>query len=159
MDPNLVKILAVFVMYCFPGFLCLYWVKTSSSKLEIFIAGLFLICWAAFTLTIIAVSTGAAEALLTDKTLSETSIAELKDFVPYIFIFGAIYTFLFGGVGTNAVSTALIGQFSPENSLDLKRLEQKIENTTKQVNKINSIHWKYLFINIFLFFLYAWVSK
>lgn len=159
MDPNLAKVLAVFVMYCIPGIFCLHWVKNASSKVELFISGLFLIIWAAFTLATIAMVTGMSEALLTDKSINEASKDELKDFIPYVFFFGAIYTFLFGGVGTNAVSTSLLGVFSIERTVDIKTLEKKIEESSKQVQILKKMHWKYLIINIFLMAFYYWVSK
>ena len=107
MDPALYGILKLFILYSLPGFFFL-WALKDSYRLERFLMGLVLISWAAFALGMTTIATGVLEPLISDKDSSEYTIKQARDFLPYVSFFSFVYTFLFGGVGTNAISSSLM---------------------------------------------------
>jgi uncharacterized membrane protein len=163
MDPSLSKILYTMILFCLPGFFCI-WALKDSYRLERFLLGSMLIAFAAFCLSMVAVVIGVLEPLINDSDTASYSLEQAKAFLPYVTFFGFIYTFMFGGVGTNAISSSLASDSSSD--LDRKELEQmkeQLDNISSKVDKLEHVHWK-LFISSIVFFvigiggsLYIWV--
>ncbi|MCF6254510.1 MAG: hypothetical protein L3J38_07160, partial [Thiomicrorhabdus sp.] len=120
MDSNLQAILILFLIYGVVGCMFLYWASIVNSRIEKFFSGLMLIYYAAFLL---AGLTGIAETLnSTEESLKE----QLEGFMQYIYLAVGIFTFLFGGVGTNIVASAI-------TSSDNTKVERE-ENDIKRQN-------------------------
>lgn len=145
MDPVLKLILGIFLVYGLIGGVPLYWAKIATSQKERFFAGLMLMYYAAFMLTGLAIVTGAAESLkLNDVNLKE----QLAGFMQYIFLLGFIFTFLFGGVGTNIVTSALTASDNIDIADSLKRIENKLYELESQNKEVIKWHKAFVISNV-----------
>jgi hypothetical protein len=164
MDPALIKLLWLLSLFCMPGLFFLWAVKASSSRFELFFMGCMLIFWSAFSLVLISVAIGALEPVLDDKDSSEYMINQVKSFLPFLFFFAPIYTFLFGGVGTNAVSSALMDK--NHISIDkehLRKIENKLDKVSEDIGSFKNTRWTYiipsLIISVLCITLSVWLFK
>jgi len=153
MDPALTKILYTFILYSLPG-LFVIWALKDSYRLERFLLGLLLILWAAFSLTIATVALGVLEPLISDTDSAEYTVKQARDFLPYVSMFIFMYTFLFGGVGTNAVSSSLMDKSTVINNDQLSKMQTQLNDISKKVNRIERSHWKYIASSIAIFIIY-----
>ncbi|MFT6216829.1 MAG: hypothetical protein ACJAS3_003247 [Roseivirga sp.] len=152
MDPSLTKILYTMMLFCLPG-LFYIWALKDSYRLERFLLGTMLIAWAAFSLGMIAIVIGIVEPLLSNDDTAEYTLNQAREFLPYVSFFGFIYTFMFGGVGTNAISSALmdVGGRNKIDQRQLNEIKDQLESLTSQVDKIRYFHWKHFFFSVVLF--------
>lgn len=147
MEPALKLILGVFLFYGLLGAAPLCWAKVAQSRTERFFVGLMLMYYAAYMLTGIAVVTGAAESIkLTDVNLKE----QLAGFMQYILLLGFIFTFLFGGVGTNIVTSALTASDNIDIANSLKRIENKLDNVDAQNREAIKWHKFSVILNLLI---------
>ncbi|KLN66073.1 hypothetical protein L1D13_19825 [Vibrio tubiashii] len=121
------KLLLVFLLlYGALGLFPLYWASNAISRLEKGLSGSFLIYYASFMLTMFAL-TGSGIDNLTEKEIME--LTGLDSFKQYVIMLGFIFTFLFGGVGTNVITDALRSKSDQAEVLAaIKRIEAKFEH-------------------------------
>ncbi|EKO3844540.1 hypothetical protein QTO12_25935 [Vibrio owensii] len=151
MNEQLFLVLTYLLVYGAVGLVPLYWAHIAKSNCERLFSGLFLIYYASFMLTMFAISTGAIAGMSEEQI---SSLAKLDDFKQYVILLGFIYTFLFGGVGTNIV-TSSISVNSDERVLKaVERLEVKVDTLLKKAPTPRSNNHKVvigLCFSIFLF--------
>jgi len=150
MDISLTKIILLFLVYGIIGIIPLYWARISISRLEQFLSGLMLIFYASYLLSAVTITTGIARYLL-DCNHGNTDIqSQLIDFIPYIFLFSFIYTFLFGGVGANYVTSSLLANKNIDIENVLIRIEEKIESISEKIDSDVILHKWVLILNIII---------
>ena len=148
MDVNLIKILTLFGLYAVIGLIPLYWASISQSKIERFLSGFMLIFYASFLLTGIAITTGAIDALSNVNEPSEHTAKQISAFLPYIFLGGSLFTFLFGGVGTNVLTSALTTGENIDINNSLSRIERKLDSANEKISAVQKIHTKTTIANV-----------
>ncbi|KAA1153940.1 hypothetical protein EU510_09120 [Pseudoalteromonas sp. FUC4] len=153
MDPALTKILMTFVLFTLPG-LFFIWALKDSYRLERFLMGLVLIVWAAFSLSIATITIGVLDPLITNTNSTEYTVEQARNFLPYVSLFIFLYTFLFGGVGTNAVSSALMDKSVFVNNEQILKMQSQLDDISKKVDNIETFNWKYIISSIVIFVVY-----
>ncbi len=128
MDISLTKILFLFGVYFVVGVVPLYWVRVSTSTLERVLAGMMLIMYASFLLTAIALTTNIFESIMQSHESSEYAQEQTQSVFPIIVFLGSVFTFLFGGVGTNVVTSALLRDSNSELLDAIKNRDKKVIN-------------------------------
>ncbi|EII2397816.1 hypothetical protein LG156_001376 [Vibrio parahaemolyticus] len=126
MHETLKLLLGLLLLYGVFGMFPLYWASNVTSRLEKGLSGGFLIYYASFMLTIFTL-TGSGIDNLPEKEVME--LTGLDSFKQYVIMLGFIFTFLFGGVGTNVLTDALRNKNEQAEVLAaIKRIEDRIEN-------------------------------
>lgn len=115
-------------MYFVVGVVPLYWVRVSTSTLERVLAGMMLIMYASFLLTAIALTTNIFESIMQSHESSEYAQEQTQSVFPIIVFLGSVFTFLFGGVGTNVVTSALLRDSNSELLDAIKNRDKKVIN-------------------------------
>ena len=150
MDISLQKILALISIYGFAGLFFLNSGRLATTKVEQFFSGLILIAHASFLLMII----GHATTNLTELAGSQESTnyvrEQIKHFAPIILFMSGVFTFLFGGVGTNLVSTSLSMSDNKEVISHLERLEARVDSIDYKIKSKKRSDYKHIFINAFV---------
>ncbi|MCS0325548.1 hypothetical protein [Vibrio diabolicus] len=150
MDISLQKMLALILVYGFAGLFFLNSGRIATTKTEQFFSGLILIVHASFLLAVI----GHVTTSLTDLAGQQESIIyvrdQVKEFIPIILFMSGIFTFLFGGVGTNLVSISLSVNENKEVIGHLKKLEARVDSIECQIKTQKRSNYKRIFINTFV---------
>jgi len=133
MDPSLQTVLIIFLIYGIAGIAPLYGAYRSTTRLERFATGFFLIFYAAFMLLGLALVTGTADKLTGLETISLEERNQISGFMQYIIFGGFFFTLLFGSVGANIFTTAIINTDHSEISDILKRIEDKTNEIHRKV--------------------------
>ena len=146
MDPSLQATIALFTLYGIVGFIPLNWARTSSSRKERFASGIMLIYFGAVLLTGLALVTGLADTLAETNRLDSAERKQLGDFMQFVIFGGFVFTFLFGGVGTNMVTLALTGTDNLDIIEQLNHIEAKIDKNKAEIESLTKSHKSLWFI-------------
>lgn len=149
MDISIIKILSLFGGYFLVGCVPLLWVRISTSRLERAFAGTALIIYASFLLAAIALTSNLFESLMQAPESSEYAREQTKSIIPIIVFLGSVFTFLFGGVGTNVVASALSQDANNEVLEAIKNLDNKVHKLTSNEPSLKMHYW-WLGVNTFI---------
>ena len=153
MNTSLINILIIFSIYAITGIFPLFAAYKSTSRFERLTYGFFLIYFSAFVLTGLALVTGVADNLTGTNTLSELDRVDLSEFMQYIIFGGFLFTLLFGSVGANIFTSALIHSDNAEIIESLRKIEKNTTETNEKTNKL-LVNQKWLMaLTIALFFI------
>ena len=148
MDPSLKTVLFVFLFYSLLCVLPLWSTFKSTKRSELMINGAYLIFFASFVLTGLALVTGVAETLAGTKTLDGDKSKQLKDFMQFIIFGGFVITLLFGSVGANIFSSGLLNDSNLAVLKKLDELETKIDKLHESALKQQSTSKSYSAIKL-----------
>lgn len=153
MDISLQKVLVLLSIYGFAGLFFLYSGRIATTNIERFFSGLVLIVHTAFLLTIVGHISTSLAALAQGQESTVYIRDQVKEFIPIIACLGGIFTFLFGGVGTNLVSASLIAKDNTEILSYLEKLDARVETIENYMGqKQQSNYSRILFNVVFLVF-------
>ncbi|MGF1832183.1 hypothetical protein [Photobacterium sanguinicancri] len=160
MSESLKAILILMSIYGVIGLLPLYWASIAKTKWERLFVGVFLIYYASFMLTSFALVTGAVDKLPAEET---SQLVKLSEFNQYVLIMGFIFTFLFGGVGTNIVTSVISADDNTEILRSLHRIESKVDRISRQPSKKSYMHKTVITLNVLvfaltIFIMFSWMS-
>ncbi|EGR3959997.1 hypothetical protein NHG92_18835 [Vibrio cholerae] len=133
MHETLKFLLVLLLIYGVIGMIPLYWASNAKSRLDKVLSGGFLIYYASFTLTLFAVTSSVTDNLSKNEVIELTG---LDNFKQYVIMLGFVFTFLFGGVGTNVITDALRNRNEQAEMLAaIKRIENRLESMSVEVKK------------------------
>lgn len=156
-DISLIKILVFFAIYFVIGFIPLYWAGVSTSSLERFLASMMLIFYASFLLVVISMTTNIFELLAQSSETSKYVQEQTKLVFPLIVFLGSTFTFLFGGVGTNVVTSALCKSDNADILEAIKNIDNKVDNLTSIKESPIKFHCWWLGANTIVLSVGLWV--
>ena len=124
MDKSLLTVVVVFATYSLAGVLPFWSTFKSTKRSDLLANGAYLIFFASFVLTGLALVTGVSEIFAGKEDFTEAQAEELSNFMQYIIFGGFLVSLLFGAVGANIFSSGLL---NTDNSAILNKLSE-IEN-------------------------------
>lgn len=134
MDISLKKTLVMFLIYMAVGFVWLYNGHIAKSRREKLFSGLILITHAAFLLSAIALVTTSLNDLAKAPKTTIYIREQVSGFLPYIVFLSGIFTFLFGGVGTNFVSSAITSEDNKSVLESVDKIEKRMDTLEIKVD-------------------------
>ncbi|KYN84997.1 hypothetical protein ATY37_20000 [Vibrio cidicii] len=148
MDISLQKMLVLISIYGLAGVFFLNSARIANTKIEQFCSGLVLIIHASFLLAVI----GHASTSLTDLASHQESTVyvreQVQEFIPIIVFMSGIFTFLFGGVGTNLVSASFSVSDNSEVISYLEKLEARVDSIEKTIRSRKRSSFQRIFANV-----------
>lgn len=126
----------------------MYSASRANSRVEKFFWGLFLILLASFLLAGAGYVSGAFAALSNSDKATDYIRSQVSDFTPIILILSSIFTFVFGGVGTNLISSAVINTNSCESSNSFFSLENSLDRLTAEISNYRRTNIYLVVVNI-----------
>lgn len=139
MDINLQKMILYFSVYGSIGVVWLFNGYLSKSKIEQLCCGIALILHTAFLLSLITIVSSSLIELANSPKTTEYIDTQVKQFLPYVAFLSSVFTFLFGGVGTNLVSAAIIKNEDLTLVETISRLESRVARVEKSLKKNHSV--------------------
>lgn len=133
MDPSLKAVLLVFLVYSLLCVLPIWSTFKSTKRYELMINGAYLIFFASFVLTGLALVTGVAENLAGARALGSEETKQLEDFMKFIIFGGFVIMLLFGSVGANIFSSGLLNDGNSAVLKKLNEIEAKIDQLQNQL--------------------------
>ena len=133
MDKSLVSTLVLFAVYSIVCVLPLWNSFKSTKRSDLLINGTYLIFFASFVLTGLALVTGVAEGIVGDNKLTKEQTEQISGFMQYIIFASFLVTLLFGAVGANIFSSGLLNDSNAAILNKLKEIENKIERVQYSV--------------------------
>ncbi|PQJ55350.1 hypothetical protein BTO01_23225 [Vibrio jasicida] len=150
MDISLQKMLVLILVYGVAGLFFLNSGRIATTKKEQFFSGLILVVHASFLLAAIGLVTTSLTDLAEQQESTTYVREQVKEFIPIILFMSGIFTFMFGGVGTNLISASLSVSDNKEVISQLKKLETRIDSIECQIKTRKQTDYKRLFINLFV---------
>ena len=153
MDFILQKILVFFCIYGVAGLFLLYNGYVSRTRIEKVASGAMLIAFASFLLSAIAIVSTPLDYLAANTHTLSCVRDQIEPFIPIVVFLSGIFTFLFGGVGTNLISSGVIRSDNQEIMDLLIRLESRVDTIEQQVNRPPITHIRRLISSAVVMFL------